>query len=129
MGDLVDRLAASRAGCRLVNSRVPDRLIGLGGGNSVLERHLRTCLSCQAEAAHQGTLARAVHDLPEAQPGRAPWNLVDDVMEGIARREKAAQVRGKAITAAAFGLLSAGLGVLVWMLGRRRVAGQLTRSR
>lgn len=129
MGDLLDRMAASRAGCRLVNSRVPDRLIGVGGANSLLERHLRLCLPCQAEAAQQGSLARAVHDLPEAQAGRAPWNLVDDVMEGIARREKAARVRGKALTATGLGVLSAALTVLIWMLGRRRGAGHLTRTR
>lgn len=129
MTDLLDRLAASRTGCRLVNSRVPDRLIGIGGANSLLDRHLRTCLPCQAEAAQQGPLARAVHDLPAAQPGRAPWSLVDDVMEGIARREKAARVRGRALTAAGLGVLSGALTVLIWMLGRRRVAGQLTKTR
>ncbi len=129
MADALGRFAASRLGCRLVNSRVPDALLGAGGTNSLLETHLRTCLTCQAEAAQQGSLARAVHDLPDIQPTRAPWGLVDEVMEGIARRERAARVRGKALTAGGLGLLSGVLTAIIWLTSRRRGSKQPVGSR
>lgn len=120
MADLLDRLAASRSGCRLVNSRLPDVLLGVGGTDSLLERHLRTCLACQAEAAQQGPIARAVHELPDVGSPRAPWGLVDEVMAGIERRERAARVRGKVVTAGGLGLLSAVLTAMLWVTNRRR---------
>ncbi len=120
MADPVARFIASGLGCRLLNGRLPDALLGSAATDSLFERHLLTCLTCQADAAQQGPLARAVHDLPDVVPPRAPWGLVDDVMEGIARRERAARTRGKVITAGGLGLLSAVLTAMLWAVSRRR---------
>ncbi len=128
MADPIGRFAVSRLGCRLVNGRLPDRILGSAAADSLMELHLETCLVCQAEAAQQGPLARAVGDLPEPASGGAPRGLVDGVMEGIARREHAARVRGRALTAGVLGLVSAGLTVLVWLLGRRRSVGAGSRG-
>jgi hypothetical protein len=123
------RFTFARLGCRLVNSRLPDALLGSGATDRLFDRHLRTCLACQAEAAQQAPLARAVHDLPQAGGTRAPWGLVDEVMDGIARRERAARIRGKALTAASLGVLSAFLTAVVWVATRRRGAKQPVGSR
>ncbi|NND85029.1 MAG: hypothetical protein HKN46_07750 [Acidimicrobiia bacterium] len=120
MADPVGRFAVSRLGCRLVNGRLPDRILGSAAADSLFELHLETCLVCQAEAAQQGSLVRAVADLPDPSVPTAPRGLVDEVMDGIARREHAARVRGRALTAGGLGVVSAGLTVLIWLLGRRK---------
>lgn len=120
MADPIGRFAVSRLGCRLVNGRLPDRVLGSAAADSLFELHLETCLVCQAEAAHQGSLAKAVADLPDPAMRSMPGGFVDDVMEGIARREHNARIRGRALTAGGLGIVSAALTVLIWLLGRRR---------
>jgi hypothetical protein len=128
MADPIGRFAVSRLGCRLVNGRLPDRILGSAAADSLFELHLETCLVCQAESAQQGSLARAVADLPDPSMRSMPRGLVDDVMDGIARREHAARVRGRALTAGGLGVVSAGLTVLIWLLGRRKSLEASTRG-
>lgn len=105
------------ATCRLVARRLPLETDTAPGGG--FETHVRTCLTCQAEAARYRKLARALAALA-LEPTRAPAGLVESVAVAIDRTGAADVERRQGwLGRVAAGAAVAAAGVVALALWRR----------
>ena len=122
--------AAEPVSCVAVAELLPGMLDGEHRGNRHVQRHISSCLRCQAELAQYRRLLRALHTLRTETVQVAP-GVLNDILVGLEasgeRRavrsaltgRRAAYIGGVALATAAAG--AAGAVVLVSRASRRRV--------
>lgn len=85
------------------------------------QRHVETCLGCQAESARYQKMLRALGELREVRM-HAPAGLLDDTLAGIGGPSVITVMTGrrKAALAGAVGAVAAGAAATAVVLARKR---------
>lgn len=85
------------------------------------QRHIETCLGCQAEVARYQKMLRALGDLREVRV-HAPAGLLEDTLAGVGGPAviRVLSARKKAALAGALGAVAAGTAATAVVLARRR---------
>lgn len=85
------------------------------------QRHIETCLGCQAEVARYQKMLRALGELREVRL-HAPSGLLDDTLAGIGGPSviRVMSSRQKAALAGALGAVAAGAAATAVVLARKR---------
>lgn len=106
--------------CEEIRSLLP----GMGDGGPVdlqAQRHIETCLGCQAEVARYQKMLRALGELREVRL-HAPTGLLEETLSGIGGASviRVMSSKQKAALAGALGAVAAGAAATAVVLARRR---------